>query len=142
MGLKFKTWSDEPWITSNFKMTSKYTDLGTPDTKKSILGIILNLSILSSTSSDNHTIFNFNIYHRTSTTSGWKPLTSFNNTYTSDIDNSSSMELVYMLTNPISGLVNFQLQIRGTYIKNDVGINDMGIIFRKHRDSSTVNFDE
>ena len=38
--IKFKSWNDTSTSTSHFKMTTKYTDLGVPDSGKSILGFI------------------------------------------------------------------------------------------------------
>ena len=47
-----------------------------------------------------------------------------------------------MLTRPIKNIQHIQLRIKGIGIRNDFGINDIGLIFRTYRDSNTVNFDE
>ena len=33
-----REWNEEPLGTQNFKLTTKFTDLGTPDTSKNIYG--------------------------------------------------------------------------------------------------------
>ena len=77
--LNFKTWDTTSSWSSNFKMTSKYTDLGSPDTKKSILGVVCNISIGTESSASSHSTFNFVIKYRTSVNSSFKNLMLFNN---------------------------------------------------------------
>ena len=52
--LVFKTWSDSNVYTKNFKMTSNYTDLVSPDGKSSIIGVICNIIIENESTSVSH----------------------------------------------------------------------------------------
>tara|TARA_R110000824_G_scaffold240151_6_gene428803 strand:- start:773 stop:1207 length:435 start_codon:yes stop_codon:yes gene_type:complete len=140
--LNFKTWDTTSSWSSNFKMTSKYTDLGSPDTKKSILGVVCNISIGTESSASSHSTFNFVIKYRTSVNSSFKNLMLFNNVWHSSKTNKNSIEIVKLLNRPIKDIINLQLQIKGFGIRNDFGINDFGLIFREYRSSNIVSLDE
>ena len=45
--LNFKSWDNTPSYSKNFQIVSKYTDLGVPDSKKSILGVIFNVAVVA-----------------------------------------------------------------------------------------------
>ena len=64
--LNFKTWDSSSTISSRLKMTSKYTDLGHPDTKKSLLGVMCNISIGTESTASSHSRYSFTINYRTS----------------------------------------------------------------------------
>ena len=57
--INFKQWDEQPAYTNSFKMVSKYTDLGSADGKKSLLGIILNVSLGTESTSTSPSISNF-----------------------------------------------------------------------------------
>ena len=54
---------------------------------------------------------------------------------------STISEYIEYLKRPLRNIGHIQLQIKGIGIRNDFGINDIGLIFRTHRDSSIVTFD-
>ena len=139
--LLYKTWDDKSNYSSKFKMTSKYTDLGSPDGKKSILGVICSISIGIESTATSHSTFAFVVRYRTSLNDNFKFLAMFNNIYVPGANNSGSLEKIKMI-NPIMDIRHIQLQIIGNGICSEFGINDLGLIFRTYRDSTTVNFDE
>ena len=65
--ISFKQWNEQPTFTDNFKMISKYTDLGSPDGRKSLLGIVLNMSINTPSDAESPSLFSFDIRIR-----GWE----------------------------------------------------------------------
>lgn len=140
--LNFKTWDNSPSFSSNFKMISKYTDLGSADGKKTLLGVVFNVSVGTESTAANHSSYIFSISYRKGLNSPFRFLTLFNNVFKSTISNKGNVEVVKMLPIPIKDVSNIQLQIKGYGIRNDIGINDLGLIFRTYRDSSTVNFNE
>ena len=140
--LTFKTWNENNNYSSQFKMVSKYTDLGSPDGKKSILGIICNISIGTDSTSTSHSAYSFLIQNRNSVNGTFKTIDIFNNIIVSGNNNAGPIEKVKMLHEPIIGIRHIQLRIKGLGIKGDFGINDIGLIFRTYRDSTTVSFDD
>ena len=123
-------------------MISKYTDLGSADGKKTLLGVICNVSVGTESTTSSHSTYAFSISYRKGINSPFRFLALFNNIYKSSLTNKGNIEIVRMLPEPIKDILNIQLQIKGYGIRNDFGINDLGLIFRTYRDSSTVNFDE
>ena len=140
--LNFKSWDDSSTYSSNFKMISKYTDLGSPDGKKSILGVICNVTVGTESTASSHSTYSFLVQYRTSLNGRFETLAVFSNYYNSGIRNKGTIEKIHMLTRPIKNIHHVQLQIKGIGIRNDFGINDIGLIFRTYRDSNTGNFDE
>ena len=139
--IKFKTWSDIAVETSFFKMTTKYTDLGAPDAKKSILGIICNINKGSINTANAHAFFALRFSYRTDTDKNFATFFVLNNSY-QNTSTSSNIEVINYLNSPLKNIYNFQLRVRGINIKNDFSIEDLGIIFRKYRDTSVVTLDE
>ena len=140
--LNFKTWTDAPTFTSNFKMTSKYTDLGAPDSNKSILGVICNLSVGTESTTTSHSNFILQVLYRTSLNDKFNFLTDFSNSYIAGKNNKGQIEEIRMFDKPIKNVLHIQLQLKAIVMRNDFGINDIGLIFRTYRDSNTVNFNE
>ncbi len=140
--LIFKTWSDNNVYTKNFKMTSKYTDLGSPDGKSSILGVICNIAIDDESTSTKASSFHLDIKYRTSLNKSFSLLTTFNNITASNHLNKGSLEFIKYLDKPLKDISNIQLQIKGNGIRNNFGINDIGLIFRNYRSSNIANFNE
>ena len=139
--IKFKSWNDTSTSTSHFKMTTKYTDLGVPDSGKSILGIICNINKGSVNSASSHAFFALRFNYRTTLDENFKPLFIINNSYQNNNPN-QSLEIVKNLSIPIKNVINFQLKIEGINIKNDFRLNDIGVIFRRYRDTTVARFDE
>tara|TARA_R100000808_G_C2150315_1_gene159036 strand:+ start:2394 stop:2831 length:438 start_codon:yes stop_codon:yes gene_type:complete len=140
--LNFRTWTDEPTFTSNFKMTSKYTDLGSPDAAKSIIGVVCNLSVGTESTTTSHSNFILQVLYRTSLKDKFEFLTSFSNSYIDSKANKGHIEEVRILDLPLSNIMHIQLQLKATVMRNDFGINDIGLIFRTYRDSTIVSFDD
>ena len=136
--LNIKTWNNSSSFTSNFKMTSKYTDLGKPDSKKSILGVMLNLSVKEESTTASHNTYNVVVKYRTSVTGDYNILGIFRNIYSPTNSNKGNQEIIEILPVPIKNILNIQLQIRGHSIRGDFGINDFGLIFREYRTGSNI----
>lgn len=141
--LTMQSWSNSgERSSSRFKMTSKYTDLGSPDGKKSLLGVMLNVSIDAESTASFFQHFHVNVAYRTSPASGLKQLVTFSNIYNPNETNKGNFEVIKMLPAPIKNIQNIQLQIRAIALTTNMGINDFGLIFREYRSSSVVTFDE
>ena len=141
-GIQMKSWNENPTFSNDFLMVTKYTDLGSPDGKKSLLGIIFNVSVATESTVARPSIFSFAISYRKGINGRWITLGTFHNSYIVGQSNQGNVEIVKMFSNPIKNILNLQLRIRGIGLRNDVGINDMGLIFRTYRDSSVVSLDE
>ena len=139
--IKFKTWSDIAVSTSNFKMTTKYTDLGAPDAKKSILGIICNINKGSINTTTSHAFFALRFSYRKSANDNFSTFFTLNNSY-QNTSTSSNIEVIHYLNPIIKNIYNFQFKVEGINIKNDFSINDIGIIFRKYKDTNIANLNE
>ena len=59
--ISFKQWNKDVSFTTAFNMVSKYTDLGSADGKKSILGVILNIAVNEESTSTAPVLYNFGI---------------------------------------------------------------------------------
>ena len=140
--LNFKSWDNTPSYSKNFQIVSKYTDLGVPDSKKSILGVIFNVAVSTESTASSHSSYIFSVNYRKGMDDNYRHLATFNNIYKSSFANKGNIEIIKLLSVPIKNIINIQLQIRGHGIRNDIGINDFGLIFRTYRDSSVVRFDE
>jgi hypothetical protein len=138
----FKTWSDNNVFTNRFKMTSKYTDLGSPDGKSSIIGVICNIIVEDESTVTSPSSFNLLINYRTSLNTSFKLLTSFNNVTASNHSNKGAIEFIKYLSSPLKNISHIQFQIQGYGIRNNFGINDIGLIFRNYRSSNIANFNE
>lgn len=139
--VSLKQWNEQPTFTNNFKMISKYTDLGSPDGRKSLLGIVLNISINTPSDAVSPSLFNFIISYRTGPDSAFKFMDNIHNYTLSSYDNDGNIEVLHIFTNPIKNILNIQLKIAGQLV-NDIGINDFGLVFRTYRDSNVVSLDD
>lgn len=137
-----KKWDDSNVFTKNFKLVSKYTDLGSPDGKSSILGVICNVIVENESTSTSASTFNLVIKYRTSLNDSFKLLTTFNNINATNHTNVGAIEFIKYLTTPLQNISHIQLQIHGSGIRNDFGINDIGLIFRNYRSSNIAKFNE
>ena len=133
------TWNDKPLASNNFEIITKITDLGSPDGKKSLFGFYMNYyqgEAISSTFIPNHSI---SIKFKTESTPAFTTLCSFDagqNNF-----RSGNREHKQMLSTPVSGIMTVQLQIKG-FTRGEFSINDFGLIYRTHRDSSVQEHDE
>jgi len=140
--VNFKVWDDNNVFTNSFKMTTKYTDLGAADGGKSIIGVMLNISLEKESTSLRPATYELNILYRTSLNDKFKYLTSFSNYYASGHINLGAIEITKNLKPPIKNIRNIQLQIKSVGIRNNFGINDIGLIFRTYRSINKVNLNE
>ena len=139
--INFKQWDEQPAYTNSFKMVSKYTDLGSADGKKSLLGIILNVSLGTESTSTSPSIYNFTINYRKGPADEFSYLATFNNVYYSGVENKGNIEIIKLFPEPVKNIHNIQLEIKGL-LRNDINLNDFGLIFRTYRDSNVVSLDE
>jgi|3_EtaG_2_1085321.scaffolds.fasta_scaffold36198_2 hypothetical protein len=139
--ISFKQWNEQPTFTDNFKMISKYTDLGSPDGRKSLLGIVLNMSINTPSDAESPSLFSFDISYRTGPDGSFIYLDDINNYTNSSFDGDGNIEVLHLFVTPVQDILNIQLKIEGSLV-NDIGINDFGLIFRTYRDSNVVSLDD
>ena len=133
------TWNDKPLSTFDFELITKVTDLGSPDGKKSLLGFYMNYyqgEVISSTFIPQHFI---TIKFKTESKPSFSTLCYF--TAMQNNFRSGNREHKKMLATPVSGIMTVQLQIKG-FIRGEFSINDFGLIYRTHRDSSVQEHDE
>ena len=133
------TWNDKSLETNNFEIITKVTDLGSPDGKKSLLGFYMNYyqgEVISSTFIPQHFI---TIKFKTESKPSFSTLCYF--TAMQNNFRSGNREHKKMLATPVSGIMTVQLQIKG-FIRGEFSINDFGLIYRTHRDSSVQEHDE
>ena len=140
--LNFKSWDNTPSYSKNFQIVSKYTDLGVPDSKKSILGVIFNVAVSTESTASSHSSYIFSVNYRKGMDDNYRHLATFNNIYKSSFANKGNIEIIKLLSVPIKNIINIQLQIRGHGIRNDIGINDFGLIYRNLRTTSVDKHDE
>ena len=139
--ISFKQWNKDVSFTTAFNMVSKYTDLGSADGKKSILGVILNIAVNEESTSTAPVLYNFGIWYRKGPKDTFRYLQFFNNIFISGTDNEGNVEIVKLFNNPIKNIQNIQLKITGQ-LNGDIGINDFGLIFRTYRESNVESLDE
>ena len=137
-----KTWNPESRDTNHFLVETKLTSLGSQDSKKTILGIIITLAQGQQVALPGEAPPNYNISFsfRDGINGTWRPLINFNSVYSTDA--SGSRECVYNFLNPVKDVRHFQLRIRGSSIRGEFGINDIGILYRTYRDTTVSKFDE
>ena len=140
--INLKTWDTNSSYSNNFLMTSKYTDLGNPDSKKSILGVILNLSVGTESTLSSHSSYRIIVKYRTSPNTNFQPFLIFYSCYFEGNVSKGSIQTIKYSNPPIRNILNIQLQIKGINIRNDFGINDFALIYRTYRDSNVVSLDE
>tara|TARA_Y100001973_G_C5163648_1_gene314862 strand:- start:303 stop:764 length:462 start_codon:yes stop_codon:yes gene_type:complete len=144
------TWDSSPAETNSFKLITKLTDFGSPDGNKSITGFYINLNIHNSKYeygvdyTNNSPIYKFSglsltFSYRQSTGHQWLPLSSIlsdNLTYGTKFHSIT-------FTSPIKGIRTAQIKIEAQgYVKGDISINDLGLIYKKHTDRASSNLDE
>lgn len=148
-----REWNEEPLGTQNFKLTTKFTDLGTPDTSKNIYGFYCNISQdltiekLAGTNpfseSFNSAAYSFSFFYRGNPSTTWNLLGIVENSFKSknDINLQNKLNNVYYMQHTVP-VVNIQLRIISNYINAGFGINDFGLIYRVLRDTSVEKNDE
>ena len=138
--ISFKQWNKDINFSSSFNMVSKYTDLGSADGKKSLLGLILNISVNEESTASDFKIYNFIVNYRRGPQDTFRLLGYFNNLAAVG-SNQGNQEIVKLFNNPIQNIQNIQIQIKGQ-LNGNIGLNDFGLIFRTYRESNVVSLDE
>ena len=134
-GLSLRKWDSSPKNTSDFEMITKFTDLGSMDGKKSVLGIILNVSNKNVPTLSPPAMHQFKIYWRKHPDEGWNYFCEFGLAYDGTNDYSGQRVIRKMSKPPIKNISNIQFRIKGN-IRGDFGINDLGVLYRTYRDTS------
>ena len=147
-----RKWNDTPPPNSQFSFMTRFTDLGSPDGIKYILGFYVNVSqdsiIIKNISTNPQAssqimAYSFKIFTRHSVNGNFKLLGVVSNTFSSSQINTLSNFLTktVLLESPIP-FKNVQLNIEGENISSGFGINDFGLIYRPTRESSIEKHDE
>ena len=132
-----KTWEYKNQSTDRFKIITKITDLGSPESKKSILGIVVNTTQASVASA-----YNLKVSWRHAVDLPFNDLITISRTYDSTVDQTTETGLNHRLMfepPAVKDIKNLQLKIEGS-VQGDFGINDISLIFRKYRTSSVNTF--
>ena len=106
--LNFKSWDNTPSYSKNFQIVSKYTDLGVPDSKKSILGVIFNVAVSTESTASSHSSYIFSVNYRKGMDDNYRHLATFNNIYKSSFANKGNIEIIKLLSVPIKNIINIQ----------------------------------
>ena len=87
-------------------------------------------------------IFNFLVQYRENINDDYRFLTFVTNN-TNTVSNTAQDSIIHkhIFNIPIE-IYTVQLKISGLYLQGNVGINDINIIYREHREVSTATFDE
>tara|TARA_Y100001963_G_C6618066_1_gene370351 strand:+ start:31 stop:468 length:438 start_codon:yes stop_codon:yes gene_type:complete len=138
-----KLWDSSPQSTDNFSLITKFTDLGEPTSRKSILGFYINYffsnKFTTGTAHSFPTNIEYKLAYRTDLSQSFTNII----THSNNMENSqlSNFSVIHDIT-PIK-VDNIQFKIYSYNIQtNDFGINDFGIKFRVHRTMPTKEFDE
>lgn len=133
--VSLKLWDENPQISRDFKFVTKFSNLGDDLYKKSILGSYINWNSLIEDKN-----YNINVYVRKSLEDSFVLI---NNISASDYGfKTGSFNNTHMLMKPDIFVVDFiQIKIEGT-VRNGFDVNDFGLVFRKHRSSSSSEFNE
>ena len=152
-GIILREWDYNPYSTENFKLVTKFTDLGSPDTKKKIYGFYCNVSFnpLAKTeySADPflqdtlHVAYLFTVFYRDNPDSQWTVLGEVKNNFKTKrhVSFKNKLNNVYYSQDIVS-VANVQLKIESNLINGGFGINDFGLIYRSLRTTSVEKHDE
>lgn len=135
IGINLRKWDSSPKNTSDFEMITRFTDLGSMDGNKSILGIILNVSNKNVPTLNPPAMHHFTISYRKHPDEGWNYFCQFALSYDGTNDYSGQRVIKKIADPPIRNISNIQFKIKGT-IRGDFGINDLGVLYRTYRDTS------
>ena len=148
-----REWDDAPQFTSQFKLVTKLTDLGSPLGSKSVSGFYINMITKHMSDTNSLTPYGFNmvISYRQKETDNWIHLCSFNHIisyYVSDAastqarQNPGQFHFERKFDNPIGNIKHIQLQVEGKYMRGDMGINDFGLVYRTKRETSVTKLED
>lgn len=155
-GIKLRQWDSTPNNQEKFKIVTKFTDLGNPDSKKHVFGFYINISIepqqnklftvnaFNTTEDDVN--YSFIMWYRKTPLDNWKILGYINNTWkykqhqtglTLHNDLKETRFFEHVLT-----VKDIQLKIESNNTGVGYGINDFGLFYRVLRDSNVEKHDE
>ena len=144
----FRQWNSHSNFTRDMSIVTKMTTLGTPDTKKDILGYYISLKQSSeNTEYDNTSLsqpsrFTLDFLYRTRTDGDFIPIANIGDVVNENISSRKSINQKVVFANPIKGLYQIQLAIKIPLAVGEFSINDFGILYRVVRDTSTETHDE
>ena len=132
-------WDSSPSPTSDFKLVTKLTDLGSPASKKSLLGLVMNVTQDTASGTPPPT-YSFNFFYREGPKRPWVHMHTFNSVYSTD--QRDTVETVWIFPEPIKNIKNVQLKVKSGMLRGNIGINDFGLLYRVYRDTSKSSLDE
>lgn len=132
-----RLWDETPQITRNFVFETKLVDFGNMYSDKSILGFTLSV-----TQNSTSNIWELNLDYRQGLQDNYISLGYMTGLDDGTTDTNLTFNFKKMFPQPIKNIKNLQLKISSSYISGNFGINDIGIIYREYRDSTTNRFDE
>jgi hypothetical protein len=141
-----KLWDSSSQTTEHFSLITKFTDLGEPLHRKSILGLYINYFFSDQfTTGDTHsfpTDISLSIAYRTDLSDSFANMWSIQSNLDFQTSSAFTKKVIFNEHNIKQvDSVQFRIYSDGLYTK-DFGINDFGIIFRPYRTTSTKEFDE
>ena len=136
-----RKWSKAPQATGDFNLITKFTDLGTMDGRKSILGIVITITQDDVGTATHTPLYRFVVRYRLSPNHRFAPLAEIFVTNNDSFNSDGIRQYRKTFLTPIRNVNNFQLQLHG-WTDGDLGINDIAIIYRKYRDTAESDLDE
>ena len=136
--IRNRNWDSAPQETANFEMLTRFKNLCSMECKKSILGIVFNTNMSDTQTTNPPPIYIFRCYARKSPDDNFVELGDFSLSYDANTNPQGDREI--KLTFPPFIVENIQLKITGA-TRGGFGINDIGIIFRTHRDTSETTLE-
>ena len=139
IGVTLKLWNEKPANTSNFKIVTKISDLGSPMSFKSLLGFYINIRQEQRYTEQSKAHHDLNVYFRQQVSQQWTSLAIFAgkpNGY-----QPANMYFESILKSPIKGVRNVQIRIEGT-VKGKFSLNDFGLLYRTYREISAQEHNE
>ena len=130
-----KKWDDSTNPTNNFDIVTKLQDFGSSYSKKTIIGIIINM--IEANRNANYLL---RLWYRSSENGNWTFLNTIQALITSGVASSSTQHRI-IFPSPIKGADNFQFRLTGR-IEGDIGINDMSVIYRQTRNITESELSE
>ena len=141
LAISHRSWDTSPKETNSFEILTRFTDLGSMESRKSILGFILNTTMSDTQATIPPPIYSFYIHYRISQDDNFTFLGVFELSYNELINPQGAREIKIILESPIMDVHSIQLRIYGS-IRGNFGINDCGIIYRVYRDTSESSLED
>jgi len=135
-----KKWNEDSKPTRNFRLLTKFTDLGSVDGNKSIYGFICTLGQETETNATITPTFDLKVRFRTSPDLGFSQLGDLKNSIQDNVNLKGTFQIRKILDVPLK-IDYIQLEIFGL-VKGSLFINDFALLYRVHKESSVSDLDE